>query len=324
MNAIGGYFEFELAQTGEYHRDAFRLNSGRNALQHLLRSRRYRKVHIPRYACDALIQPFERLGVPYSCYDVNAELEPRFDFSSIQHGEAFLYVNYFGIKDKFVLDLSSRTNDLIVDNCQAFYSRPIRGCDTFYSPRKFFGVPDGAYLFCSGCDSGGVGHLPADRSHDRCSHLLLRLDGSTEDGYARFVENEDRVSRLVPGEMSQLTRRILSSIDYAHVFDVRRANYSFLHEAFASRNEFAAPGVHEFAGAPLAYPLFLRKEGLRDRLLQSHVYVARYWPDVLGRAKEGSLEFAFAKYMLPLPVDQRYGRREMHALVDLVERLAGE
>ena len=28
-----------------------------------------------------------------------------------------------------------------------FYAKPIHGNDTFYTCRKFFGVPDGAYLY---------------------------------------------------------------------------------------------------------------------------------------------------------------------------------
>ncbi len=60
----------------------------------------------------------------------------------------FLCTNYFGIKDEFITSLSKQVSNLIVDNAQSFFSNPIENIDTFYSPRKFFGVSDGAYLYC--------------------------------------------------------------------------------------------------------------------------------------------------------------------------------
>lgn len=35
---------------------------------------------------------------------------------------------------------------IILDNTQSFFQKPISGIDTIYSCRKYFGVPDGAYL----------------------------------------------------------------------------------------------------------------------------------------------------------------------------------
>ena len=55
--------------------------------------------------------------------------------------EAFLYTNYFGLKQGCVKLLEKKYGDhLIVDNAQAFFAKPIKGIDTFYSARKFFGL----------------------------------------------------------------------------------------------------------------------------------------------------------------------------------------
>ena len=37
--------------------------------------------------------------------------------------------------------------NVIIDNVQAYFQRPIEGFDTLYSCRKYFGVPDGAVLY---------------------------------------------------------------------------------------------------------------------------------------------------------------------------------
>jgi hypothetical protein len=38
MNPIGGYFELELRKSDEYHKEAIRLNTGRNALKLILKT----------------------------------------------------------------------------------------------------------------------------------------------------------------------------------------------------------------------------------------------------------------------------------------------
>ena len=64
MEPIGGYFSLELPHYGEYHKDAIRLNTGRNCLEYILRVRNYKKVYIPYYTCDVVLEPFKKLGIP--------------------------------------------------------------------------------------------------------------------------------------------------------------------------------------------------------------------------------------------------------------------
>ena len=46
MNAIGGYFGLELDKENEYHSEAIRLNTGRNALEYILISGFYKKIYL--------------------------------------------------------------------------------------------------------------------------------------------------------------------------------------------------------------------------------------------------------------------------------------
>ena len=57
MSAIGGYFELELNKQGEYHQDAIRLNTGRNALEYIILANNYKKIYIPYITCAVLLQP---------------------------------------------------------------------------------------------------------------------------------------------------------------------------------------------------------------------------------------------------------------------------
>ena len=68
---IGGYFELELPYCFEYHKNAIPLNSGRFCFEYLLRCRKYKKVYIPYYTCDSVIEPVIKLGIDYEFYHID-------------------------------------------------------------------------------------------------------------------------------------------------------------------------------------------------------------------------------------------------------------
>ena len=74
-SSIGGYYSLELPLLTEYHHDAIRLNSGRNCLEYILLSRKYKTVYIPYYICDAILKPFDKLGINYTFYHINFDFE---------------------------------------------------------------------------------------------------------------------------------------------------------------------------------------------------------------------------------------------------------
>ena len=130
MKSIGGYFEIELDEREEFHKNAIGLNTGRNALEYILCAKKYKKIFIPFYTCDVLLEPIKKLNLPYEFYSINHDFEPVFDFKSLDSDEAFLYTNYFGLKEEYINRIANFQN-LIIDNAQAFYSRPVEGIDTF-------------------------------------------------------------------------------------------------------------------------------------------------------------------------------------------------
>jgi hypothetical protein len=310
MKEIGGYFGLELRRDNEYHKNALRLNTGRNAFELVLRTRKYSRVYVPRYACDSILEPFKKLSIEWASYAVDRKFEPVFDFGAMKAGEAFLYTNYFGIKDSFVRSLSGHCRNLIIDNTQAFYSLPIAGVDTFYSCRKFFGVPDGAYLYMEGADSR---HLPVDVSADRFTHLIWRLEFGPERGFDEFQKNEKSLIGRPMMQMSNLTHSLLCGIDYESPKEKRRRNFNFLHTKLSKLNELDFS--IDDASVPLVYPFLSDEPGLRERLIGEKVFVATYWPCVQSVANADSMEYRLSSQMIPLPVDQRYDLQDMEHVI---------
>ena len=211
MEPIGGYFELELRKGEHYHKNAIRLNTARNCFEYVLRARHYRKVYFPYYTCEVMLEPIKKLGIDFEFYPINASLEP-VELPVLKEEEAFVYTNYFGLKQDCVRHLASvYGNRLIVDNAQAFYATPIQGIDTFYSARKFFGVPDGAYLYT---EARLEQDLEQDISFNRMSHLLKRIDLGAESGFLDFRIIDNSLCGQGVKTMSRLTEAVLCGIDY--------------------------------------------------------------------------------------------------------------
>ena len=313
MNEIGGYLEFELRRRQEFHSSAMRFNSGRNCLEYILLHRSYRRVHIPSYSCNALLKPFHLTGTEYLCYQINERFEPILN-CPVAEDEAILYINYYGICDTVVHKLAVEFPKLIVDNSQAFFSPAIIDFDTFYSPRKFFGVPDGGYLYSSLTPPK---NLKQDCSFERCLHLLLRIDANASTGYNAYQRNEQRIATLPLRSMSQLTHRLLCSIDYDWVKQVRESNFICLHTTLASKNELSLD-INGISG-PLVYP-YLTESGdkLRSFLQTNNVFCATYWPEIHAHVNSNSFEGRLPKDLIALPVDQRLTHNDMKTVLDLI------
>lgn len=309
MKAIGGYFSLELPLREEYHKDAIRLNTGRNCLEYILRVRGYKKVYVPYYTCEAIMEPINKLGISYEFYHIDFHFEIR-DHLALKVDEALLYTNYFGLKQRYVEQLAEKVGvQLIVDNTQAFYATPLEGIDTFYTCRKFFGVADGAYLYT---DKLLDEDLEQDASYGRMTHLLKRIDLSAEEGFMDFRRIDDGLGNQPIRRMSKLTQRIMQSIDYKAAAKKRRENYLTLHHSLSNQNhlEFQL----EKDAVPMVYPFYAPNEGLREKLIKDKIFVACYWPNVY-QLDNNEIEYQLAERVIPIPCDQRYGEREMRKIV---------
>lgn len=307
MNAIGGYFELELRKDGHYHKDALRLNTARNCFEYVLRTRNYVKVYVPYYTCEVMLEPICKLSVQYEFYYINEKLEPTV-LPKLNVNEAFLYTNYFGLKQECVKRLALiYGKQLIVDNAQAFYAEPLEGIDTFYSARKFFGVSDGAYLYT---DKPLQQEFEQDYSYERMSHLLKRIDLGPEAGYQDFRRNDDALCNQGIKKMSKLTEAVMAGIDYEAAKNKRRENYQQLEEAFGDSNQ-----IHlemDSLSVPMVYP-YLTENGevLKKKLIENKVFVATYWPNIQKGIACKMMEYELAERLVLIPCDQRNGIGEM-------------
>ena len=320
MKDIGGYFELEVSKGGsEYHSASYRLKSGRSALHLMLNSIKPKVVYVPYYTCDSLLEPFAISGCRYEFYAINEQLEP-VSLPVLNDNEYFLYINYFGLKDGFTEMLSGKYGaQLIVDATQAFFMKGKGVSWLFNSCRKFFGVPDGSYIYTP---LGTTLQPPREKNeHYITSHLTKRLNGQAKEGYADFQANESMIDCSITA-MSEFTTQILSEIDNTYVINKRRANYNFLSDKLSDCNKLHLP---ETAGmVPMIYPFLPTHEIIKALLAENQIYIPTFWKEVLERNHTRyEFEKSLAAGLLPLPVDHRYTIEDMELLVSFVTKFQG-
>jgi len=306
---IGGFSELGLNKFTEFHSEAIHLNTGRNCLEYILRANEYKKIYLPFYICEVIFEPINKLDIKFDYYHIDENLDPVFS-STLNDDEVFLYVNYFGVKKKTVENLTGKFKDLIVDNTHDFFSPPMAGIDTFYSARKFFGVPDGAYLYTKNILAD---NLEQDYSYNHMEHLLVQTDKGIEEGYESFCRNERLLSRQPIRKMSSLTKALLGNINFEEVKKQRKNNFLLLHEKLGHINEFKIKP--DETDAPFVYP-FLCANGkeIKEKAVDKKIFIDTYWDRVLNKVNRNSVEARLTNDLLPLPVSQMYNYNEMEFL----------
>jgi len=309
---IGGYFELETHGSDLFHPKAILLNSARNALRYIIRAYGIKTLNVPYFTCPVVFDAIKSENCDIAFYDIDENFMPLKDFGN---SEYILANNYFGICGGNIRKLSGKYANIIVDNAQSFFSEPY-GLASFYSPRKFFGLPDGGLLLC---EKQLDEQFERDVSYERMTHLLKRYDLGATAGFKDFQRNDDSLVQEPIKYMSALTFALMGNINYAKASDKRKNNFDYLRSELDSINELK---INENSTIPMAYPLLAKNEHLRKKLIENKIYIARYWEGIERIAPPDSRAAYLKNYLLPLPIDQRYSTEEMKHIADIVKREA--
>lgn len=315
MKEYGGYFPLELCRGKEYHSkfdsNMIRVNSGRTAIEYCLLVEKIRKIYVPYYICNTVIESINKQDVEICWYYLDENFSP----INIVLGEDeyLLWVNYFGIfPANKVLEIVQKYQRVIIDNSQAFFTEPIVSTYNVYSCRKFFGVSDGGYCIKQEIEKK---ILPKSYSWDKANFLLKSLEMGTNEAYEQHLINEKSIGQHLL-DMSILTRRILENINYEEIKEIRARNFYYLQEELFGLNDLIIPeNVY-----PMQYPLLIDACGLKEHLVEHKIYVPTLWKEVGETFSENIWEGYLSKKLILLPIDQRYTEKDMDYVAQVVRK----
>lgn len=318
---IGSFLELELPKGKEHYNqelDIARLNTGRAALWHAFRVTGAKTIWLPIYQCNSVRKFYSRKGVNIKYYHIDKNFNPINLFA--EDDEAVMLVNYYGVMShERMRILSTSYAHPIIDNCQAFFSEPLPNAMNVYSCRKFIGVPDGAYVI--GKDAHKfVDEYPQCYSSDTAAFLFKRIEyGCEGKGYESRKLNESRIDNEDAMKMSVLTRTILDSTDYEFIQKKRKKNFVIAHELFGSLNQIDSIRFYDYNTIPMVYPLVIEDESLLPRLQQAKHFQGHWWSYICDEQPVDSFEHWISKYVIPITIDQRYDRKELKFIENIIK-----
>lgn len=315
---IGGYLELENFHGSLYHNNAIALNSGRHSLAYLIELYNIKSILIPDFICNSITATLKKYNVSYTTYTIKPDFTP--DNITAPNNNQWLYlVDYYGQvpDDIFATYKEIFNNRLIVDEAQNFFRMPYDNISTIYTCRKFFGVPDGGFVYPATSKTLNRS-LEQSKSLAQMEYVLGRYeyDGSTY--YKQASKNNKRFNNEDVMYMSKITNNILRAVNYEMVIEKRNSNFSTLQNLLGKYNRLA-PTHHN---GPYMYPLYVKNAGnIRKTLADKKIYIPTLWPDVLNNTEASLQAIEYAKNILPLPLDQRYTESDMrYVCEELIDR----
>ena len=316
---MGSFIELEYPKGKEYYKgdNVVRLNSGRTAIYHSIKSYNCKKVYLPIYQCETVKDFLIKKRIEIEFYTIDENFIPKMDTN--EEDSCMIIVNYCGIfSTQYIKNIADKYKNVIIDNSQAFFSKPLENCLNVYSARKFFGVPDGAYVV-------GKPYLYSDdmyeddHSSDTSLFLMQRIEyGCEGKAYASRTLNEERIDNSDIKNMSKFTRYLLDGIDYENVKKKRIENFNVVRSMLKEKNILDIDKYFDENCVPMVYPFMIENENLLDYLLENKHFQGNWWRYILDITSKNSMEYRLSKYMIPLTIDQRYTAEDVKILCDKI------
>lgn len=321
----GGFLPLELNPGKEYfenYEDVLRrFNSVKAALNFLIRwlGDRQDTIYIPYYYCPSTIESISATGIKIQFYHIDSTMMP-IDLPD-KSNSMIILVDYFGICTDEIEQFAYtfKNAEVILDRAHAFYAKPIMKEKLYnlYSAKKFFGVPDGAYLISKTI-------LPNEQvptvAYDYIKYLVISYEMGTNAAYTMKKET-DRILAANYGCMSNVAMGLLKNVEYDRVKKYRTDNYAMLYESFRKFNELVVPQKC----AAYQFPLLISDGGeeIKSNLIRDKIFVSTLWAgkDLLENGSE--VEINLMKNTIFLPVDQRYDVEDMAYMISRVKVYLG-
>ena len=313
----GGFLPLELNPGKEfftkYEPYVRRYNTVKAAIYDLVVYLRKKRIYIPYYYCPSTSKAIKDIGIEVYFYHINCNLE--IECIPDREDSVVVLVDYFGVKNEYVSKKATdyKKADIIIDRAHDFFSEPTLGNNihNVYSAKKFFGIPDGAYLISR---ARGLGKDELACSYDYAGYLLMSYECGTNLAYDQKKDTDFLLSNNYDS-MSKLSLGLLKNVDYLRVKEQRLNNYKVLHKEFYD-NELNIPDEC----TAYQFPLLITKKGIeiKDFLIKNGVFVSTLWAGDDLKENGNYSEINMMNNAVFLPVDQRYDEEDMEYLICLV------
>ncbi len=340
---IGSEFELsfaDLEQVGdnifEYLKEynTIYMNSGRSATRLLGSMLHGKKILLPSYICDSVIDVFKnKFEICFYDVDKNLNIDVSDLIKKLSCDVDIVYLmHYFGkVQESRALSVIKENKEkwhytIIEDTTHSIFSNAITiGDYCICSLRKWFPISDGAVLYSKkGLDALKIDDLPRKVAYPKIDAMMMKYNQIHRNVFSNstyreiFVTEEERINQEVDNyRMSEISELLLRCRSIKALKQKRKSNYNYLRNNLPDNLE----PVLDLASdeIPLTLPIYLRDRNcLRKYLIENNIYCAVHWPVNEAELLKKKRIVEMSESMLSLPIDQRYDKEHMDYLISIL------
>lgn len=313
-------------------------DSGRSALRHLSSYiKPGEEILLPEFICKSVTSCFREEDIRFyrlhNKFTIDIEdLKKKMSSNT----RAIFLMHYFG-KVQPIKILNELENIAVEYGCliiedtthSIFSNSGTVGDYQICSIRKWLPIPKGGVLYAQD-DKLGIfepKRYKISTDNERIygmvlKDMFLKSDFDCNETYrqifSRCEEKLDKQEEIF--FISDLARYIATCVGIDDLIEARRDNYHHLRSTLNEKEITYAVSLAE-TECPLVLPIWVKeRDRFRSYLMDNRVYCAVHWP--FDGIQEEQRPFAkkCAKHLISLPIDQRYGLKEINYLIDIICR----
>lgn len=304
--------------------------SGRTAIETVLKELpNAKKVVLPSYCCDAMIEPFRSAEIIVGFYSVEYKDGLNIDVRIPDDADILLWCNYFGYHTPMpnMSAFKNRGGVIIEDITHSLLSIPSYNPQSDYlvaSIRKWEPINCGGY--CAAVN-GELHYIPtndpaAEFMDVKSSAMKLKieyfndLDEQKKQKFlSMFGESNHWLAENYSGlAIDEESRELLAHADIEKQKQTRCRNAHVLYEGLRGKVNFLFPEEH--MDCPLFVPIIVsNRSEVRKYLTENKIYCPVHWPRPEGCSSN------LYKLELSLICDQRYDENDMKRIVSVISEI---
>lgn len=320
--------------------------SGRSAQSIIIESIKTdnRTALLPAYTCQHIVEPFDWKGWKVDFYDINRDLTPNIESFKSKIGKnpgCIIIQGYYSFPTaQNIINLIQKAQHagaiIIEDITHSFLNDEqciYKNSDyIFCSLRKWSGLSDGGYAV-SLCGKELVVPMEPMKPFVEERHLareikkeyVRTLNPETKEKYLYHYGHSEEILDNDIGiyRMSMQAYEDYIHLDLPFIKEKRRDNFKFLLDNIYSK--YVQPIFKELPKGiyPIMFPVYIEQErdNLRKKLISERIYCPVHWPSPIQlgtEARENS--FGIYSNIMSIPCDQRYSKKDMERLVDVINK----
>ncbi len=305
------------------------LLSGRTALRFIIDdiciTRKVRKVMLPSYCCESMIQPFIQLGIEVMFYEVNSE---KIKYSYDNDSDAILLIDFFGYKiaeNSVIAKKEKEAGKIVIYDATHKLdgnNEVERYADySFCSYRKWFycnyakaikhnGIFNNQKLMSNNCYI-----KKRDEAAQKKKKYLVVNPSEKENFLAEFRAAEQILEEEYIGYAG-----VPVEFDLSEITAKRRENASYLVDELKEIEQIRLWRENILTDdTPMFVPILLKetvRNDLRKALINESIYCPVHWP----KSKYHEDVNELYDMELSLVCDQRYSNADMERLIQVIKK----